>query len=44
MTAPRTIEKMKIFGAISELSAKQHYQSSLFTSKFGQIGQISNAV
>jgi len=24
MTAPRTIEKMKIFGAISELSAKQH--------------------
>jgi len=28
LSAPRTIEKMKILGAILELSAKQHCQSS----------------
>jgi hypothetical protein len=30
---------MKILGAVLELPAKQHCLSSLFTSKFGQIGQ-----
>ena len=46
-SAPRTIEKMKILGAVLELPAKQHCQSSPFTSKFGQIcqiGQIGSAV
>ena len=43
-SAPRTIEKMKILGAVLELPAKQHYQSSPFTSKWGQIGQIGSAV
>ena len=43
-SAPRTIEKMKILGAILELLAKQHCQSSPFTSKLGQIGQIGSAV
>jgi hypothetical protein len=38
------IEKIKILGAVLELSAKQHCQSSPFTSKFGQIGQIGSAV
>ena len=33
--APRTIEKMKILGAVLELPAKQHCQSSPFTSKLG---------
>ena len=42
--APRTIEKMKILGAVSELPAIQHCQSSPFTSKLGQIGQIGSAV
>ena len=42
--APRTIEKMKILGALLELPAKQHCQSSPFTSKLGQIGQIGSAV
>ena len=37
-----TIEKMKILGAVLELPAKQHYQSSAFTSKLGQIGQIGS--
>ena len=32
---------MEILVAVSELPAKQHYQSSPFTSKLGQIGQIS---
>jgi hypothetical protein len=32
------IEKIKILGAILELPAKQHCQSSPFTSKLGQIG------
>ena len=36
--AHRTIEKMKILGAVLELPAKQHCQSSPFTSKLGQIG------
>jgi len=38
------IEKIKIVGAVLELSAKQHCQSSPFTSKLGQIGQIGSAV
>ena len=42
--APRTIEKMKILGAMLELPAKQECQSSPFTSKLGQIGQIGSAV
>ena len=42
-SAPRTIEKMKILGAVLELPAKQHCQSSPFTSKLGQIGQIGSA-
>ena len=36
--AARTIEKMKILGAVLELPSKQHCQSSPFTSKLGQIG------
>ena len=35
---------MKILGAVFELPAKQRCQSSPFTSKLGQIGQIGNAV
>jgi len=38
------IEKIKILGAILELPAKQHCQSSPFTSKLDQIGQIGSAV
>ena len=38
------IEKIKILGALLELPAKQHCQSSPFTSKLGQIGQIGSAV
>jgi hypothetical protein len=33
------IEKIKILGAVLELSAKQHCQFSPFTSKLGQIGR-----
>ena len=40
-SAPMAVEKIKILGAILELPAKWHYQSSLFTSKLGQIGQSS---
>ena len=40
----RTIEKMKILGAVLELPAKQHCHSSPFTSKLGHIGQIGSAV
>ena len=36
------IEKIKILGALLELPAKQHCQSSPFTSKLGQIGQIGS--
>ena len=43
-SAPRAIEKMKILGALLELPAKQHRQSSPFTSKPGQIGQINSTV
>jgi hypothetical protein len=43
-SAPRTIEKMKILGAVLELPVKQHCQFSPFTSKLGQIGQINSAV
>ena len=32
--------KIQILGAILELPAKQHCQSSPFTSNLGQIGQI----
>jgi hypothetical protein len=42
--APRTIEKMKILGAVLVLPPKQHSQTSPFTSKLGQIGQIGSAV
>ena len=35
---------MKILGALLELPAKQHCQSSPFTSNLGQIGQIGSAV
>ena len=42
--APRTIEKMKILGALFELPANQHCQSSPFTSKLDQIGQIGSAI
>jgi hypothetical protein len=37
-SATSTIEKMEILWAILELPAKQHCQSSEFTSKLGQIG------
>ena len=43
-SAPRTIEKMKILGAVLELPVQQHCQSSPFTSKLGQIGQIGSTV
>ena len=43
-SAPRAIEKMKILGALFELPAKQHGQSSPFTSKLGQIGKIGSVV
>ena len=33
------VEKIKILGTVLELPAKQHCQSSPFTSKLGQIGQ-----
>ena len=36
------IVKIKILGALLELSAKQHCQSSPFTSKLGQIGQFGS--
>ena len=36
--APIAIEKIKILGAPWELLAKQHCQSSPFTSNLGQIG------
>ena len=39
-----TIEKIIILGALKELPAKQHCQSSTFTSKLGQIDQIGSAV
>ena len=38
------IEKIKILGAVLELPAKQHCQSSPFASKLGKIGQIGSAV
>ena len=43
-SATMAIEKIKILGAVLELPAKQYCQSSPFTSKFGQIGQIGSAV
>ena len=39
----RTVEKIKILGAVLELPSKQHCQSSPSTSKLGQIGQIGSA-
>ena len=41
---PLQLKKIKILGAVLELPAKQHCQSSPFTSKLGQIGQIGSAV
>ena len=38
------LKKIKILGAVLELSVKQHCRSSPFTSKLGQIGQIGSAV
>ena len=35
-SAPRAIEKMKILGALLELPAEQHCQSSPFTSNLAQ--------
>ena len=35
---PLQLKKLKILGAVLELPAKQHCQSSPFTSKLGQIG------
>ena len=43
-SAPRTIEKIKILGAVLELSAKQHCQFSQFTVKMGQMGWSGSAV
>ena len=42
-SAPRTIEEIKILGAVLEPPAKQHCQCP-FTSKLSQIGQIGSAV
>ena len=42
--APMAVEKIKILEAVLEVPAKQHCQSSPFTSKLGQIGQIGRAV
>ena len=36
------LEKIKILGALLELPAKEHCQSSQFTSKLDQIGQIGS--
>ena len=36
--------KIRILGAVLELPARQHYQSSPFTSKIDQIDRISSAV
>ena len=44
LLASMTIEKIKILGAVLEPLAKQHCQSSLFTSKLDQIGQIGSVV
>jgi hypothetical protein len=37
-SAPRTIEKIKILGAVFELPAKQHCQFGPFTKKSGKMG------
>jgi len=37
-SAPIAIKKIKILGAVLELPAKQHCQSSPFTAKIGQMG------
>ena len=44
LSVSMAIEKIKILGAFLELSANKHCQSSPFTSKLGQIGQIGGAV
>jgi hypothetical protein len=41
---PWQLKKIKILGAVLQLPAKQHCQSSPFTSKLCQIGQIGIAV
>ena len=43
-SAPMAIEKIKILGALLEIPAKQHCQSSPFTSKLGQIGSAVQLV
>ena len=42
--APIAIEKIKILGAVLELPAKQHCQSSPFTAKMDQMGWIGSVV
>ena len=44
LSASMAIEKIKNLGAVLEPLAKQQCQSSPFTSKLGQIGQIGSAV
>ena len=44
LSASMAIAKIKILGAVLELSAKQHCQSRPSTSKLGHIGQIGSAV
>ena len=43
-SAPMSIEKIKILGAILELTAKKHLQSTPFTSKRRQMGWFGKAV
>ena len=44
LSASMAIKKIKILGAVLELPAKWHCQSSPFTSRLGQIGQIGSAL
>jgi len=44
LSASMAIEKINILGAVLELLAKWHCQSSPFTSRLGQIGQIGSAL
>ena len=43
-SAPIAIEKIKILRAVLELQAKQHCQSSTFTTKMGQTSWIGSSV
>ena len=38
---PWQLKKIKIFGAVLEIPAKQHGQSSPFTTKMGRMGQLA---